>query len=82
MGYSINVCRTVSPAKTVNVFARVRGVYGGARLAAIEVIDPADRAWGLMAPAEYPRILARALERDWIPRFTKRGIDARAAWDR
>ena len=41
----------------------------------------ADRAWGLMPPAEYAAVVEKTLTRDWIPRFGKVGIDARAAWD-
>ena len=34
-----------------------------------------------MPPAEYALTVERALERDWIPRFSMRGIDAKRAWD-
>jgi hypothetical protein len=33
-----------------------------------------------MPPAEYAATVERTLERDWIPRFHKLGIDARKAW--
>jgi hypothetical protein len=33
-----------------------------------------ERAWGLAPPREYAEILARTVERDWIPRFAARGI--------
>ena len=76
----VDAVRALISRELPSYFARLRGVYGGERLAASTVIDPSDRAWGLMAPAQYPQVLARALERDWIPRFAKRGIDAPAAW--
>jgi hypothetical protein len=51
----------------------------GARNTAIATDDgamsDADRAWGLAPPREYAEILARTLERDWIPRFAARDID-------
>ena len=39
-----------------------------------------DRAWGLMPTARYAEILTRAVERDYAPRFAKRGFDAKKAW--
>ncbi len=59
-------------------FARLRGAYGASPRATD--IDPGDRAWGLMSPSEYAVATERTLERDWIPRFGKLGIDARRAW--
>jgi len=59
-------------------FARLRGAYGASP--GMTRIDPKDRAWGLMSPSEYAAATERTLERDWIPRFRKLGIDARRAW--
>jgi hypothetical protein len=59
-------------------FARLRGAYGASP--EMTEIDPKDRAWGLMSPSEYAAATERTLERDWIPRFRKLGIDARRAW--
>jgi hypothetical protein len=61
-------------------FGRLRVAYG-ARAKNLTTIDPADRAWGLMPPAEYATAVERTLERDWVPRFAAHGIDARKAWD-
>jgi hypothetical protein len=61
-------------------FKRIRLVYG-AQARQYDQIAPADRAWGLIPPAEYASIVDRTLERDWIPRFDALGIDARAAWN-
>jgi hypothetical protein len=59
-------------------FERIRGSYGKGEHA--RHLDPADAAWGLMPPARYADVLRRTLERDWVPRFQKLGLDARAAW--
>ncbi len=36
-----------------------------------------ERAWGLAPPREYADILARTVERDWIPRFAARDIEVK-----
>lgn len=70
-------------------FARIRQAYGPANdlqknaqknLRQSEV-DDADRAWGLMPASQYAQVLARAVSRDWVPRFARLGFDAQAAWD-
>lgn len=43
--------------------------------------DDADAHWGLMPSPRYGEILLRTVERDYIPRFARVGIDARAAWE-
>ncbi len=63
-------------------FAQIRRGYAPESVRTEDRMDSAERAWGLMPPAEYARVVERALVRDWIPRFERRGIDARAAWDR
>ena len=37
-------------------------------------MTPADRAWGLAAPADYAEILTRTIEKDYRPRFFARGV--------
>jgi hypothetical protein len=59
--------------------AAVRSAYGGGATSVTE-ISAADRSWGLISPSEYAAAVERTLVRDWIPRFAKRGVDARAAW--
>ncbi len=59
-------------------FERIRSSYGLGDHA--RKIEPADAAWGLMPPARYADVLRRTLERDWVPRFQKLGLDARQAW--
>lgn len=72
-------------------FARVRANYGEAGAAVDERPTPATeldfdwegaRAWGLMPLPRYAEILARCWERDYRPRFGKRGFEAvaEAAW--
>lgn len=60
-------------------FARIRKAY--ADVESEIAMDAADRAWGLMPAAKYAQALARAVDRDWVPRFRRLGFDARAAWD-
>ena len=40
-------------------------------------ITDGDRAWGLAAPRDYAEILARTIERDFIPRFAARDIEVK-----
>ena len=37
-------------------------------------ITAGERAWGLAPPREYAEILARTIEKDFIPRFAARGV--------
>ena len=57
-----------------SMLARQRASYAPAGSEAQTTIAPADRAWGLMAPALYGAVLARAVERDYAPRFAKLGF--------
>jgi len=70
--------RTVE-SELPDYFDRLRRSYAPASASAIS-IAPADASWGLMPPAKYADCLRRTLERDWVPRFAKIGIDAKAAW--
>lgn len=72
--------RTIAERELPAYFGRLRQAYG-ANAKHLVAIDAADRAWGLMPPAEYAAAVERGLERDWIPRFASRGIDAKRAWD-
>jgi hypothetical protein len=75
-----NTLRAVAAQELPAYFGRLRINYG-ARAKNLTVIDPADRAWGLMPPAEYATAVERTLERDWIPRFAAHGINAKKAWE-
>lgn len=44
-------------------------------------ITDAERAWGVAPPREYAQILDRTFERDYLPRFAARNIDALPAWE-
>lgn len=60
---------------------RLEGTYGEVPSpGAAPAPDDADRAWGLAPAADYAAILARTVERDYVPRFAREGIDAAAAW--
>jgi hypothetical protein len=59
-------------------FDRIRRSYAPAAVS--RGIDSADATWGLMPLAKYGEVVRRTLERDWVPRFAKLGVDARAAW--
>ncbi len=37
-------------------------------------VTPEERVWGIAAPRDYASILARTVEREWVPRFAARGI--------
>ena len=70
--------RTVE-SELPDYFDRLRRSYAPASASTIS-ITPADASWGLMPPTKYADCVRRTLERDWVPRFGKLGIDARAAW--
>jgi hypothetical protein len=61
-------------------FSRIRQTYAPASAKSQDTMDPRDRAWGLMPPARYAAAVDKALEKDWVPRFRRLGVDARAAW--
>jgi hypothetical protein len=60
-------------------FRRLRGMYAPAGIRQPDLTDEEMR-WGLMPASRYADVLARTLERDYVPRFEKMGVDARAAW--
>jgi hypothetical protein len=61
-------------------FARIRRMYAHGRESRAETA-PEDAAWGLMPPSKYAAAVAKTLEKDWVPRFARVGIDARKAWN-
>ena len=72
--------RALVIAELPAAFARIRAVYAPPAAATKTRIADEDRAWGLIPPARYGEILRRTLDRDWVPRFGKLGIDAQGAW--
>jgi hypothetical protein len=62
------------------MFARLRASYAPAGAQRERELPAADRAWGLMPTGRYADVLTQVLERDYVPRFARFGIDARAAW--
>ncbi len=72
--------RRVVVAELPAYFDRLRRSYAPPIAVPQEDIDASNAAWGLMAPAKYGEVLRRTLERDWVPRFAKLGLDARSAW--
>lgn len=62
------------------MFARVRSAYAPWAARDEQEIPEADRGWGLMPAGWYARVLDETLERDYVSRFEKHGIDARRAW--
>lgn len=61
-------------------FNRIRRSYAPGFATAITEVDPEDRRWGLMAPAQYASVVIDTYEREWRPRFEKLDIDASRAW--
>lgn len=74
------LARELVVAELPGMFERLRRSYAPASASARSTIPAEDRAWGLMPMARYGQILARAVERDYAPRFGKLGFDARSAW--
>jgi len=62
------------------MFTQLEHNYGEAGPGVASPISADDRAWGLAPAAEYAEILARTFERDYLPRFSARGIDPAPAW--
>lgn len=72
--------RGVTRAELPQMLGYLATQYGYFAAPTLEGLSPAERAWGLMKVAEYGAIVQRTFTRDWLPRFTKRGVDAESAW--
>lgn len=62
------------------MFAELEASYGTANQAVADddgAMTDEERAWGLAPPREYAEILARCVERDFVPRFAARDIHVR-----
>lgn len=73
--------RRVVEADLPAMFARLVACYAPLETRALDDVDAADRAWGLMSGARYAAVLVRSVQRDHVPRFARLGIDARSAWE-
>ena len=73
--------RTLLVKELPGMFQRLRRSYGISLPNAPRELPAEDRAWGLMPAGLYGDILEKTVSRDYVPRFAKVGIDARAAWD-
>lgn len=63
------------------MFTSVRATYGQGDHAEREAEpNPEDARWGLIPTRRYHEILLRTVEREYLPRFERVGIDARPAW--
>ena len=61
-------------------FQRLRRAYAPAPSGHEATTTDAEREWGLMPVALYRSSVDKTLARDWLPRFSRAGIDAAAAW--
>ena len=71
--------RSVVGSALPALFSKVLRLYGSSSRDD-EVIDPEARAWGLMPRALYRAVVLEVGEREYVPRFAERSIDATAAW--
>jgi hypothetical protein len=64
------------------MFARLERTYGevGAPSAPEQPPTDQEREWGLAPASDYTDILRRTVERDYLPRFGRLGLEAAAAW--
>jgi len=77
-----NEVRALAHDELPIMFATLARNYSATKKNPKSEIDDADRIWGLMPASEYASAVFRTLERDWIPRFSARGIDGQKAWDK
>lgn len=74
--------RATTEAELPEMLGQLASQYGYFEAPTLEGLSEAERAWGLMKVAEYASIVERTFARDWRPRFTARGLDAAAAWQK
>jgi hypothetical protein len=61
-------------------FARIRAMYAPPGAARETPLAREESRWGLMPASRYGEVLATTLDRDYVPRLSRLGFDARAAW--
>ncbi|HZS39060.1 MAG TPA: ferritin-like domain-containing protein [Polyangia bacterium] len=76
-GDAADARRALVERELPELFAGLRENYGASDARAC---SPSERAWGLMPAIEYRDVLVATVERDFVPRFSRLGLDARRAW--
>lgn len=66
--------RETATAMLPTLVAALRDAYAPEDVARETTIPEADRAYGLIPGAEYARAVRETIQKDYVPRFTKRGI--------
>ncbi len=61
-------------------FRRIEALYAPVDAGGEEALAREDTRWGLMPAARYAEVLWETFDKDYVPRFARLGIDARAAW--
>ena len=74
--------RTLVSKELPGCVDRIRALYAPAEVAGDSALPREDTRWGLMPPARYGELLRETFEKDYVRRFARLGIDARAAWRR
>jgi hypothetical protein len=59
-------------------FRRIQALYAPEDAAGHATLPRDDVRWGLMPPARYGEVLRETFEKDYVRRFARLGIDARA----
>jgi hypothetical protein len=72
--------RTVAERELPRFFKRVLDVYARGATDEDGDVKQLERSWGLAPPARYAEAVHKTFDRDWVPRFEARSIDAKAAW--
>jgi hypothetical protein len=72
--------RALVAAELPRSFARIRSMYCPPEARSHTSLPPEVTRWGLMPAVRYGELLDATFERDYVPRFRRQGIDARAAW--
>jgi hypothetical protein len=71
--------RALVQAELPRMFMQLHSNYARPGSADETAIADGDLLWGLMPAARYGQVLLRTVERDFVPRFARLGIDARQA---
>jgi len=72
--------RALVAAELPASFHRIRALYAPAQVEDEGTSPREDARWGLLAAPRYGEVLESTFERDYLPRFSRLGIDARPGW--